>query len=395
MKPYVYKTSDFGKTWTQIVAASSPVRGYAHVVKEDLVTKNLLFVGTEFGLWISPDGGRNWAQYKGGDLPSVAVRDLAIHPRDHDLVIATHGRGIWIVDDISPLRALAADTLSKDIAFLSARPSAQMIQAGGGWVNGDAAFVGDNPPGDAVITYYQKKRHIFGDLKIEVFDVKGESLGTIPASKRRGLNRVRWSMRMPAPKVPTAASIAGGATVGPRLLPGTYTVKMTKDKNVFTTPLQVIADPRSKHTALDRKAQFDLSMKLYKLLGEMTTTVERINVVRLALNDRAAKAAGDDALKNRLQTASEQVDELRKKIVATKEGGAITGEERLREYLANLYGDVNSYEGRPSQTQMERADALARELADVTASFNTWMAKEMSSINSALTQKKLEEIKNP
>ena len=393
MIPYVYKTSDFGKTWTQIVAPSSPVRGYAHVVKEDLVNKNLLFVGTEFGLWISPDGGRQWAQYKGGDLPSVAVRDLVIHPRDHDLVIATHGRGIWIVDDISPLRALAADTLVKDIAFLQAKPAAQMIQAGGGWVNGDAAFVGDNPPNEAVITYYQKKRHIFGDLKIEVFDAKGESVGTIPANKRRGLNRVRWSMRMPAPRVPTAASLAGGATTGPRLLPGTYTVKMTKDKSVYTTPLQVVADPRSKHTAADRRAQFDLSMKLYKLLGEMTTTVERINTVRLALNERSAKATGDDALKNRLQTAAGQVDELRRKIVATKEGGAITGEERLREYLANLYGDVNSYEGRPSQTQIERADALTRELADITASFNAWIVKEMSGINSILTQKKLEAIK--
>jgi photosystem II stability/assembly factor-like uncharacterized protein len=394
MKPYVYKTTDFGKTWTRIVAENSPVRGYAHVVKEDLVNKNLLFVGTEFGLWVSPDGGRNWAQYKGGDLPSVAVRDLAIHPRDHDLVIATHGRGIWIVDDITPLRSLATDTLSKEIAFLSAKPSAQTIQAGGGWVNGDAAFVGDNPPGDAIITYYQRKRHIFGDLKIEVLDQKGEVVGTVPASKRRGLNRVRWSMRMPAPRVPTAASIAGGATIGPRLMPGTYTVRITKDKNVFTTPLRVVADPRVKHTALDRKAQFDLSMKLYKLLGDMTTTVERINAVRTALNDRAGKAA-DDALKNRLQTASDQVDELRKKIVATKEGGAITGEERLREYLANLYGDVNSYEGKPSQTQIERAAALERELADVTKSFNDWLAREMNGINAALTQKQLEIIKNP
>ena len=127
----------------------------------------------------------------------------------------------------------------------------------------------------------------------------------------------------------------------------------------------------------------------------MTTTVERINFVRLALNDRAAKAAGDDALQNKLRTASEQVDELRRKFVATKEGGAITGEERLREYLSGLYGDVNSYEGKPSQTQMERADALGRELADVTKIFNSWMAKEMSGINSALKQKNLEEIKNP
>ncbi len=395
MSPYVYKTSDFGKTWTKIIAPDSPLRGYAHVVKEDLVNKDLLFVGTEFGLWISLDGGRLWAQYKGSDFPNVAVRDLAIHPRDNDLVIATHGRGIWIVDDITPLRALTAETLAKDIAFLQAQPTTQRIEANGGWANGDAVFVGDNPSDEAVITYYQKKRHIFGDLKIEIFDANNQSLGVIPSSKRRGLNRVRWSMRLPAPSVPPAASIAGGATVGPRVMPGTYTVKMTKDKNVYTTQFQVVADPRAKHTPADRRAQYDLALKLHKLLGEMTTTVERINSVRLALDDRAAKAASDDALKNRLQTASRQVDELRKKIVATKEGGAITGEERLREFLANLYGDVVFYEGRPSQTQIERADALARELSDVTADFEAWMAKEMRGINSDLTKKQLEVIKNP
>lgn len=395
MSPYVYKTMNFGKTWTQIVAPNSSVKGYAHVVKEDLVNKDLLFVGTEMGLWISLDGGQQWAQYKGGDFPNVAVRDLAIHPRDNDLVIATHGRGIWIVDDITPLRALTTDAMSKEIVFLQAQPAQQRIQAGGGWVNGDAAFVGDNPPDEAVITYYQKKRHIFGDLKIEVFDANNQSLGTIPASKRRGLNRVRWSMRMPAPKVPAAAGIAGGATTGPRVLPGTYTVKMTKDKNVYKTPLVLLPDPRVKHTLADRQAQFDLSMKLYKLLGEMTTIVERINAARLALDDRAAKVTNDDALKNRLQTASAQVDELRKKIVATKEGGAITGEQRLRENLADLYGSVNGYDGRPSQTQMERADALARELTDVNASFEAWMKKEMGGINSALTKKQIEEIKNP
>ncbi len=395
MKPYVYKTADFGKTWTPIVSMDSPVRGYAHVVKEDLVNKNLIFVGTELGLWISLDEGKQWAQYKGGDFPNVAVRDLAIHPRDNDLVIATHGRGIWIVDDITPLRALTQDTLSKEAAFLQAAPAEQRIQAGGGWVNGDAAFVGDNSPNEAVITYYQKKRHIFGDLKIEVFDAAGKSVGVIPSGKRRGINRVTWSMRLPAPKVPSAATIAGGATVGPRLLPGTYTVKMTKDKNVYTTILQVAPDSRSKHTALDRRAQFDLAMKLYNQLGEMTKIVERINSVRLALDDRAAKVTNDDALKNQLQTASRQVDEIRKKIVATKEGGAITGEERLRDFLSDLYGNVVGYEGRPSQMQVERADALTRELVDVSASFDTWMKKEMAGLNTALTKKQLEEIKIP
>lgn len=392
MKPYVFKTTDFGKTWTPLAGAN--MHGYAHVVKEDLVNKNLLFVGTELGLWVSVDGGASWAQYKGGDFPNVAVRDLVIHPRDHDLIIGTHGRGIWIVDDMTPLRALSADVMSKEIAFLQAEPAVQKLQAGGGWANGDAVFVGENSSDDAVITYYQRKRHIFGDLKIEVLDSKGAVVGNIPASKRRGLNRVKWSMRMAAPNVPPAASIAGAATVGPRLLPGTYTVRMTKDKAVYETPLKVVGDSRLKHTAADRQAQFDLVMKLHRMFGDMTMTVERMNFVRVGLLDRAAKAS-DAALRSRLQTAASQVDDLRRKIVATKEGGAITGEERLREYLANLYGDVNGYEGRPSQTQVERSESLKRELGDVTTSFDNWLAKEFNGINAALTAAKLEPINLP
>ncbi len=393
MRPYVYKTTNFGQTWTPVVAPAGNMRGYAHVVKEDLVNKNLLFVGTELGLWVSLDGGRQWAQYKGGDLPNVAVRDLAIHPRDKDLVIATHGRGIWIVDDITPLRALTPANLVKEAAFIEARPTVQSIPANGGWANGDAVFTGANPTDEAVITYYQQKRHIFGDLKIEILDESGKLLSTVPSSKRRGLNRATWSMRLKAPRVPTAASAAFSASTGPRVLPGNYTVKMTKDKNVYTTQLQVMPDPRSKHTPADRRAQFDLSMKLYNLLGDMTFAVDRINGVRLALDQAAAKLPANDPLVARLRAASAQVDELRRKIVATKEGGAITGEERLRENLADLYGNVISYEGRPAQTQVERTDAIARELADIVRDFDAWLAKEMPGLNSALSGKQLPPIK--
>ncbi|HKY30762.1 MAG TPA: hypothetical protein VJM12_22770 [Pyrinomonadaceae bacterium] len=393
MKPYAFKTTDYGKTWRPIVGQTGPVAGYAHVVKEDPVNQDLLFLGTELGLWVSLDGGKQWAQYKGGDLPNVAVRDLVIHPRDHDLVIATHGRGIWILDDITPLRALTPETLAKEAVFIDARPTVQSISGGGGWVNGDAAFVGPNPPGDAVITYYQKKRHIFGDLKIEVLDATGKVLGTIPSSKRRGLSRATWSMRLKPPKVPRAATAAFGAAFGPRVLPGTYSVKMTKDKNVYTTKLVITDDPRAKHTPLERRAQHDLTLKLSNLFGEMTFAVDRINSVRLALDDRAAKLRASDPLVKRLQAASAAVDDLRKKIVATKEGGMITGEERLREFLSDLYGNVNFYEGRPSQTQVERTDALTRELSDVVRDFDAWLTKELAGINSELTKKQLEPIK--
>jgi len=392
MKPYAYKTSDFGKSWTPLIAADATIHGFAHVIKEDLVNRDLLFLGTEQGLYVSLDGGKQWAQYKGGDMPNVAVDDLAIHPRDHDLVIATHGRGIWIIDNINPLRALTPDVLAKDVVFMQTMPVVQRILGQGGWANGDASFEGPNPPGDAVITYYQRARHIFGDLSIEVTDASGKKIGTIPSSKRRGLNRVTWSMRLPAPKVPTAAIAAFSAATGPRVLPGTYTVKMTKDKNVYTTPLEIIPDPRSKHSAADRQAQWDLANKLYAQLGEMTFAVDRINSVRTALDDRATKVPATDALAKRLRSASSDVDALRRKIVATKEGGMITGEERLRENLTDLYGNVNFFEGRPSQTEVERTDALSKELADVVQSFDSWTTKELPAINAALAKKKLDPI---
>jgi hypothetical protein len=392
MRPYAYKSTDFGRTWTALVAGNAPVRGYAHVIKADLVNRDLLFLGTEFGLWVSLDGGAQWARYKGGDLPSVAVRDLAIHPRDHDLVIATHGRGIWIVDDITPLRALTPAALAREVVFLEARPVVQRLPAGGGWSNGDAVFVGRNPPDDAVITYYQRRRHIFGDMKIEVLDGTGKVVGTVPVSERRGVSRATWSMHLRPPRVPPAASAAGGAFVGPRLLPGTYTVRMTRDTAVYTTQLKVAADPRSRHSAADRQAQLALARRLAGLLDDMTFDVVRMNAVRAALDSRAASLPAGDTLASRLRVASAAVDSLRKRIVATKEGGMITGEERLRENLADLYGSVVGYEGRPSQTQVERAGAIARELSDVMAGFDAWATRELGPLNGALATRQLQPI---
>src|SRR5204862_4022636 len=201
---YVFRTADYGKTWMPLVTAQDvkSVRGYAHVIKEDLVQPKLLFLGTEFGLFVSIDGGKAWAQFKGGRFPAVAVRDLAIQPLENDLVLGTHGRGIWIIDDITPLRALTPDLLKQDVAFVSARPVQQRIEGSGGWASGDAVFVGDNPPDSAVINYYQRERHLFGKLKLEVLDSSGRVVDELPASKRPGLNRVTWPMRVKPPRVP-------------------------------------------------------------------------------------------------------------------------------------------------------------------------------------------------
>ena len=388
MKPYVYKTADYGATWTALPVEQSGVRGYAHVIREDTADANLLFLGTEFGLWISIDGGRNWAQYKPTGFPSVAVRDLVVHPRTSDLVLATHGRGVWIVDDISPLRALTPALMSEEAGFLPSQPAAQLLETFGGWAEGDATYTGPNRPTVAFLNYYQRSRHIFGDLKLEIFDAQGKLVDTLPTSKHRGVNRAVWNMHLKPPRVPPAATAAFGAAVGPRVLPGTYTVKMTKDEKVYTTQLQVVLDPRVKFTLEDRKAQYDLANRVAASLNHMSWLVDAIVGVREAAAARAAALPPNDALRARLQQLSAAADQLRAKVVATKEGGAITGEERLREFMTGLYSDVNSYEGRPTDSQVARADALARELEDVVREFTALTGKELPGINQELAAKK-------
>jgi hypothetical protein len=389
MDPHVFKTTDYGKTWTAIVAPGSGVRGYAHVIKEDTVRPDLLFLGTEFGLWVSLDGGMQWSQYKGADFPAVAVRDIVVHPRESDLVIATHGRGIWIIDDISPLRKLTPDVLAQDAVFVQGRTTQQRLLASGGWAEGNATFTGQNPADGALIIYYQKKRHIFGKMKIEIFDANGKLVDTLPANSRRGLTRVEWGMRLKAPRVPPAASAAFEAAQGPRVLPGTYTVKMTRGDQVYTTQLVIGLDNRAKFNAEDRKLQFDASMRVYNLLRDMSFDVDRINSVRQGLAQSAAQLPAGDPLQKRLASLADQTDQMRKKIVATKEGGAITGEERIREKTTGLYAAIVYYEGRPGDYQVARIDSLKHDLDDVVKEFDAFAAKDLTEANASLAKKKL------
>ena len=397
MAPYVFKTTDYGKTWTPLVTPQDAkgVRGYAHVIKEDLVKPDLLFLGTEFGLWVSIDGGKNWAQFKGNHFPAVAVRDLAIQPRDNDLVLATHGRGIWIIDDITPLRALTPDLLKQEVAFVSARPVQQRIEGQGGWANGDAVFVGDNPPDAAVINYYQRERHLFGKLKIEVLDSSGRVVDELPASKRPGLNRVMWTMRVKPPRVPPAAQIAFAGIRGPRLVPGDYTVRLTKAGKVYETKLTVGLDRRAKFSAADRKAQFDAAMKVHGLFGDESALMDRIIGLRQALGADGAAVPEGDPLRKQISDFDGKVDAVRKKIVATTEGGAITGEERLREHTDQLYGAILSYEGKPGGYQIAYIDTLKRELDDVTKEFDQLLAKDLPALNESLKSKGQQPIAAP
>jgi len=391
MKTYVYQTKDYGKTWTSLT--TDDLKGYAHVVRQDLVNANLLFVGTEFGLFVSIDGGAHWAQFK-GSLPNVAVRDVAIHPRDSDLILATHGRGIYILDDITPIRALTPELLAKDLVMLPSRPSELELPAGEQRFDGDAEFAGRTTPAAASIAYYQRKRHIFGDLKIDIYDDKGTLLTSLQGDKRRGLNRLLWPERAKPPKVPPAAGLVEDQYVffGPQAQEGTYTVKLTKGKETYTSEVKLVPDPRSKSTPADRELQHKTVTQLYDMLAQLTYIVDATNDLRDQAKQRAA-AATDGKLKDQLNGFLARLEDFRSTMVSVKEGGMITGEKKLREYLGEVYGAINGYSGRPTQAQLEQTSIMKKKLDDAGTQFQSLSGATLTSVNSALQGKGSEPLK--
>jgi hypothetical protein len=266
------------------------------------------------------------------------------------------------------------------------------MPASAGWVEGDAAFVGENPPSGAAVTYYQRSRHIFGPLKLEVLDEGGKVIDTLAASKRRGINRVNWSMQVKPPRVPRAAQVAFNASQGPRLVPGTYTVRLTSGSDVVETKLKIGLDRRAPYGVADRKAQFDAVMRARALFGDMSGLVDRLDTAHGGALARARALPAGDALAGKLGVLAGKLEAMKRKIVATKEGGAITGEERIREHLDLLYGALMGWEGRPARYQLDRIEALRHELGDVNHELDDFVAHELPPVDAELRRRKLESI---
>jgi photosystem II stability/assembly factor-like uncharacterized protein len=388
MGVYVYRTDDYGKTWTSL--AGDRIEGFARVVRQDLVNPHLLFLGTEFGLYISVDGGQQWARLT-GKLPKVAVHDIAIHPREGDVIIGTHGRGVFILDDITPLRHLTAEVLNQKVAFLPARPSVVKVPTSQMSFPGDDEFVGRNPDPTAIITYYLKKRHVFGKLKLEIYAPDGKLIKTLPGSRRRGINRVSWAMREKAPKIPPSPQLAGMALFGPVVPAGTYTVKLIQGKQTHTGKLELVLDPESPYSKEARLLQHKTVWRLYRMQEELSFLDKTVTSLRDQARKMSEKADQDSDLGKRLGQYADKLDELHAIMVETREG-LLTDERQLRKKIVELYGAVSNYGGRPTGSQMTRLKVLSGELDGDKKILESYL-KQVDGFNQELGAKKLNPLK--
>jgi len=245
-KPYVFVTRDFGETWTSL--AKNLPEGNVNVIREDLRNKNLLFLGTEYALYISLNGGREWKRFMTG-LPTVRVDDILIHPRENDLIVGTHGRSIFIIDDISSLQVLTEEVLSSDSHLFDVRAGTQWYQdvTQARTVGGAKNFVGQNPERGTAVSYYLKSP-ASEEVKITITDIEGEVVRELTGSKEAGLQRVQWDLRGKAPEMSEEMRQRMGARAsrfrrqGPAVAPGTYWATLSVGGKEHRTKITVLKD---------------------------------------------------------------------------------------------------------------------------------------------------------
>jgi photosystem II stability/assembly factor-like uncharacterized protein len=376
MNPYIYYTGDLGKTWSSL--ATADIKGFCHVIKQDPVNPNLIYLGTEMGLFVSPDHGKVWVRLK-NKIPQTGIYDLAFQTKQNDLVLATHGRGIIIIDDLTPLRNLTQSVLDQEFAFMPVRPYYFPSGTGIQDFPGDAEFTGLNPSSSATICYYLKKRHVFGEMYIEIFNSDGTFLKKLPAGNRKGINIVRVATSMDPPKVPKSPNILGEAAFGPDYPAGKYTIKLVKGTETYTTDLILNDSPDWKHPEADRKLQRETLMKAYNLLEELASVDQKILDTRDALKGKEATAKGS-ALK-KIKTLISTCEDMHEKISTTQAGeGGITGQVRLRENIAEVYSAVGGYPGKPTNLQIKALDNYDHQVRSFGSRIDTMLKTEIPKV---------------
>ena len=442
--PYAYMTTDFGKTWRRITGDLPAKAAWVHVVREDPRNRNLLYLGSEMGIWASWDKGTHWVSLR-GDLPVVQVRDIEIHPRDNDILVATHGRGLYVLDDATPVQQLGS-ALASDVTLFDVRPAVRWTMWNNDANMGQKRWAGQNPPAGALITYYLKQQPK-GEVNVTITGSDGRIVRKLQrVSDEPGVTRIPWDLHEEAPfQAPVASQTDRGTTpagtpapdtalaavrarrraamgeqtgggeeeffsgpVAPAVLPGNYTVTITVDGKQYSKPVQVETDPRAEITPAQLVAQHDAAMQMRELTSRVNRIVATADDLQRQLtalktqlrnsgkrigadstasaNEVATAGSSTSAALTEIDTTASMLKQFRDSVLTRPLSGlGYRQYPRLREEVTTLGGMISRPLSAPTAGETLRMSELKDETDRAQARLDSLIQSRVLKINQLLT----------
>ena len=404
---YVFRTDDYGKTWQKITAGLPDNRGTAQVVREDPYNRNLLFAGTEFGLFVSFNRGDRWSALK-LNFPSVIVDDITVERRSHDLVLATHGRAFWVLDDIRPLEQLSPSVLSSPLHLFNVEPAREWkeFDHSNGYT-GDQLFIAPNPPDGATIDYFLAGAPAKDQsIQVRVSDSAGKLIQEFPGTNDVGINRVTWDLRYPTPVKPTQDQLNAqdegffyNAIRGPLVTPGNYTVEVSMGSAKASETVEVLDDPTVEMSAPDRQSRDNLVMQSYETYKRAVEAGKTVTSLKKSLDD-AQKQYPDmpKELRAQVQDLAKHVDQLHKQIVGSSEemfAPLTYTPPPLRDQAGRLLFSLDNVSQAPTSAQRREFTEISADVDSKAAELKTLVDAGLAKLNAAMAKAKIPYIPPP
>ena len=369
--PFIYKTLDYGKTWT-VITNGIPKDEFVRVVRADPKRQGLLYAGTEKGVWVSFDDGANWGKLQ-LNLPPVPIHDLAV--KNDNLIAATHGRSFWLIDDLTPLHQINSEMAAKDVILYKPMPTYRMA----GSSKRNAKLEGENHPNGVIIHYFIKKWDVGSKIRIDILESDGDSVRSFSndgkdknvslISGKKGGDRMVWDMRYMGYKTFPGMVFYGSPNQGPKAVPGKYQVKITVDGQSQTQEFEILKDPRLKITFEDFQTQFDFLMKVRNKVSEANEGIINIRKIKQDLTYLKNKMGEDEKNKDINDAIKKFDDELKtieNTIHQTKNSSVqdpLNYGIKLNNRLAHLMTEQAQGDYRPTQ-QGEEVRAKISQMVD-------------------------------
>ncbi|MBN2245031.1 MAG: hypothetical protein JW755_04215, partial [Candidatus Aminicenantes bacterium] len=404
-KPYIYKTSDFGRTWEKITE-NLPDKNYVWVVREDPKNTRVVYAGTELGLYASFERGNNWVKIHGKNLPTAAVHDILIHPRRNDLILATHGRGIWILDGISFIQELTPEMLQQKAALFPIRNALRFSTKPTTYGIGDRVFRGTNPPYGALITYYlNENMEEEKGLRLDILNASREVIRTIDfLPGHPGLNRVAWDLRTEPPRQRRETEIEPDfffrGPLGHQVLPGMYTARLQVGEQSFEKPLEVKLDPLLDISGEDLEIQERYCRQLIDMMSHVNDALKRLDLLKEQLEDRLelvkaqqleSTSVAADAIQQTLEFVNSCLDNM-----VRPEGVPFWSDgPRLSERLSSLFSAIDGVNAVPTQQQIEYFNQLQLEFNASIDKLNLFISQDAGNLNQKLKEAGIPQIYIP